>query len=78
MNEGKDNRQPEGIAPVRSTDLLDGAQQILKDASLQRDGLHVDLWYPRCDDRVEHLVVGLVDVRAADDIRISVHTGMGA
>lgn len=69
MNEGKDNRQPEGIDPVRS--LLDGVQQILKDASLQRDGLHVDLLYPRCGDRVQHLVVGLVDARAADDIRIS-------
>ena len=31
----------------------------------------VDLEYPRSEDRPKHVVIGLVDVRAADDIRIS-------
>lgn len=30
------------------------------------DELHVDLWYPRIDYRPKAVVVGLVDVRAAD------------
>lgn len=39
----------------------------------QRDGvLHADLWYPRCEGpRIREVQVGLMDVRAADDIRIS-------
>jgi hypothetical protein len=32
--------------------------------------VHVDLWYPRIDP-IKHIYVGLVDVRAADNIRIS-------
>jgi hypothetical protein len=36
-----------------------------------RDALRVDLWYPRCDDRPKHVIVGLVDVRVGEDIRIS-------
>lgn len=40
---------------------------------LQRhgDSLHVDLWYPRSDDSAKFIQVGLMDVRAADDLRIS-------
>ncbi len=34
-------------------------------------GLHVDLWYPRSEDRPQAVFVGLVDVRAADGIRIT-------
>ena len=34
-------------------------------------GLAIDLWYPRAEDRPKFIEVGLVDVRAADDIRIS-------
>lgn len=29
-----------------------------------------DFWYPRIEDRDQHLHVGLMDVRAADTIRI--------
>ena len=32
--------------------------------------LKVDFWYPGCGDNVTHIEVGLVDVRAADSIRI--------
>jgi hypothetical protein len=56
---------------TENTELADCVKQILEDASLQCDGLHLDLWYPRLDDRVKYLVVGLMDVRAADEIRIS-------
>ena len=32
---------------------------------------HLDFWYPRCEGEIEALVIGLSDVRAADDIRVS-------
>lgn len=35
------------------------------------DTIRIDLWYPRVDDAPSVLKVGLMDVRAADDIRIS-------
>ena len=31
----------------------------------------VDLWYPRVNDNIKYIEVGLMDVRAADNIRIS-------
>ncbi len=31
----------------------------------------VDLWYPKLPHQIKHIEVGLVDVRAADAIRIS-------
>jgi hypothetical protein len=34
------------------------------------DALHVDIWYPRTDNPIKAIEVGLMDVRAADDIRI--------
>lgn len=39
-------------------------------ASLRGDVVAVDLWYPRQEERPKAIEVGLVDVRAADDIRI--------
>lgn len=34
--------------------------------------VHVELWYPRVDPgKVQAVTVGLCDVRAADDVRIS-------
>lgn len=33
--------------------------------------LHANLWYPRLEGAINAVEVGLVDVRAADDIRIS-------
>jgi hypothetical protein len=45
---------------------------ILREASRSGDELHIDLWYPRNQDAlIKSLVVGLMDVRAADSIRIS-------
>lgn len=34
-------------------------------------GMRTDLWYPRSDGSAHTLTLGLVDVRSADDIRIS-------
>jgi len=40
---------------------------------LQRhaDALYAHLWYPRSDETATYFQLGLMDVRAADDIRIS-------
>lgn len=48
------------------------AQWDTTDVAVRPDGKTacIDLWYPRCDDRPEYLEVGLVDVRAADGIRL--------
>ena len=35
------------------------------------DTITVELWYPRVGDQARYIEVGLVDVRAADNIRIS-------
>jgi hypothetical protein len=44
----------------------------LKEAMKIGDELHIDLWYPDVDDtEIRKFVIGLIDVRAADDIRIS-------
>lgn len=39
---------------------------------ISEDGktVHAELWYPRNSDRAQSVQVGLVDVRAADDIVI--------
>jgi len=34
------------------------------------DALHIDLWYPRVGDNPRAIHIGLMDVRAADDLRI--------
>jgi hypothetical protein len=45
---------------------------MLENAKVNGDTLHIDLWYPRSDDfEVKQIQVGLIDVRAADDIRVS-------
>lgn len=41
-----------------------------QEIQIHRDELHVDLQYPRNSD-IKKIVVGLMDVRAADSIRIS-------
>jgi hypothetical protein len=33
--------------------------------------LNINLWYPRSENNIKYIKVGLMDVRAADDIRIS-------
>jgi hypothetical protein len=49
-------------------DELDSSDQV----SRHQDVLSVYLWYPRDEEsRIKTIEVGLVDVRAADDIRIS-------
>jgi len=35
-----------------------------------KDELHIDLWYPD-NSKIKKIVIGLVDVRSADSIRIS-------
>jgi hypothetical protein len=41
-------------------------------SEVRGDELHIDLWYPGVPDTtIKKFVIGLVDVRAADDIRIS-------
>lgn len=37
---------------------------------MNKDTKYVDLEYPKCSD-IKYIQIGLVDVRAADDIRIS-------
>lgn len=45
---------------------------ILSNAKQHGDELHIDLWYPRNESsEVKSLVIGLMDVRAADNIRVS-------
>lgn len=43
---------------------------ILEEAKFCDGELHLDLWYPRLNE-VKAFVIGLIDVRAADDIRIT-------
>ena len=48
------------------------AEMMLKAARRCGTEMHIDLWYPNyVDSSVKSLVVGLMDVRAADSIRIS-------
>jgi hypothetical protein len=44
---------------------------ILGEATQYEDTLHLDLWYPRLEGNIKNIEVGLMDVRAADNIRIS-------
>jgi len=40
-------------------------------ATCYKDTLMVDLWYPRVEGELTKISIGLVDVRAADDIQVS-------
>ena len=52
------------------------AKIILSEARQCGDELHIDLWYPDTpDSEVKKIVVGLMDVRAADSISISYDKG---
>ncbi len=46
-------------------------KNIISDISTRKDELHIDLLYPDVDGHINKFVIGLTDVRAADDIRIS-------
>lgn len=46
-----------------------------REAECHKETFYVDLWYPGTDgddeyEKIQHIEVGLVDVRAADSIRI--------
>ncbi|MFX4223509.1 MAG: hypothetical protein ACMVO3_22555 [Thalassobaculum sp.] len=43
----------------------------ITDVSVSGDTAHVDIYYPRVEGQPKFLTVGLMDVRAADGIRIS-------
>lgn len=44
----------------------------IEHAQRRGDEVHIDLWYPKADPaNATALVIGLVDVRAADEIRVS-------
>lgn len=47
--------------------------QILSEARQYGDSdeLHIDLWYPDVKGNINKFIIGLIDVRSADDIRIS-------
>lgn len=49
----------------------ESVKEILDGAKLYRDGLEINLIYPRNEDSIKHLLIGLMDTRAADDLRIS-------
>jgi hypothetical protein len=55
---------------MKKTAISDDARQILDEAEQYGSELHVDLLYPRSRG-LDHIVVGLTDVRSADSIRIS-------
>lgn len=49
-----------------------GETMTIQEAKLYNGELHIDLWYPDTKDSdVKKIRIGLMDVRAADDIRIS-------
>jgi len=47
------------------------AQYILDAALCVKDTIQIDLHYPALPDSIKHFQIGLIDVRAADDIRVS-------
>ena len=48
------------------------AEMMLKTAKQYGSEMHIDLWYPDVDgSEIKSLVVGLIDIRATDEIRIS-------
>ena len=48
----------------------------LETACVVDDELHIDLWYPSVEENtVKKFVIGLMDVRAVDNIRVSFDRG---
>lgn len=43
----------------------------IKNASIRKDTVSIDIWYPRSADQPKYIEVGLMDVRAADNVRLS-------
>lgn len=53
-------------------EIYQSKESTLEQAILIKDELHIDLWYPDTPgSEIKKFVIGLMDVRAADDIRIS-------
>ncbi len=46
-------------------------EMMIRDATRSEGTIHLDLWYPDVEGNARYLQLGLMDVRAADDIRIS-------
>ncbi len=44
---------------------------VLEEASIRGKTVHLDLWYPRSEANVNNVILGLIDFRATDEIRIS-------
>lgn len=52
--------------------LKDTAKTIINEARQCGDELHIDLWYPDVPSSdIKKMVLGLIDIRATDNIRIS-------
>ena len=52
--------------------MKDTAKTIVRNAHQWGDELHIDLWYPDVlDSDVKKIVIGLMDVRSTDGIRVS-------
>ena len=46
--------------------------QIFNESYVKGEELHIDIWYPRnYDSKIKAFVIGLMDVRAADSIRVA-------
>jgi hypothetical protein len=61
----------EGDLMVRKPSVPSAISEGIYRYPRSQDTVRFDFWYPRTDDEPHLLQVGLYDVRAADDIRIS-------
>ena len=57
--------------------MKNARRHILESSTQCGNELHIDLWYPDGEevDNVNKFVIGLLDVRAADSIRVSYDKG---
>jgi len=52
--------------------MMKDIERILDDAIQYDDELHINMWYPDVPStQIRKFVIGLIDVRAADSIRVS-------
>ena len=50
----------------------DKNSMVVENINQYGESLHIDLWYPRNEsESIKNFVIGLMDVRAADSIRVS-------
>lgn len=50
-------------------------EEVVRDIEVTSDTVHVDVWYPDLKGNQKYVEVGLMHVRAADNIRISYDLG---